>query len=226
MMAPGARLAAREGVRWLVIPNWLRRPTWQLALLALLAALSAAALAKTEGAPEEVSLAGRLLIASAENGDPRFNRTVILLVRHNRHGALGLIINRPVEEQPLATLLKATGQKAKGVAGRVMVFAGGPVEPETGFVLHSIEYHRAETVDISGEVAMTSTPEILSDIGHKKGPAKILVAFGYSGWGPGQLENELEQHAWYTAPADAKLIFDEDRANVWDEAMARRLTPL
>ena len=209
-----------------MIRTRLKHPILTFALLAVLAVPPSPAGSKPEEAPGEVSLTGRLLIASPENGDPRFDRTVILLVRHNRKGALGLIINRPVKEEPLATLLKAIGRKAKGVAGSVMVFAGGPVEPETGFVLHSLDYHRAETVAISADVAMTSTPEILSDIGHKEGPAKILVAFGYSGWGPGQLENELEQHAWFTAPADAKLIFDEDRTEVWDAAMARRLTPL
>jgi len=75
-------------------------------------------------------------------------------------------------------------------------------------------------------VAITSSPEILRDIGQHKGPEKSLVAFGYAGWGPGQLEGELAQHGWFTAPEDPKLVFDEDRAKVWDEAMARRTLPI
>jgi len=147
-------------------------------------------------------------------------------VRHNKGGAIGIIINRPIEERSLASILEAIGEDATGVKGRVLLFAGGPVEPEIGFVLHSVDYRRAKTVDIDGHVAMTSTPEILRDIAHEKGPAKALIAFGYSGWGPGQLENEMAQRAWFTAPADANLIFDEDRERVWEEAMARRTRPL
>jgi putative transcriptional regulator len=210
----------------LVLRTWLRRPILKFTLLVVLAALSATARSKPEMAPDDISLAGQLLVASSDIGDPRFDRAVVLLVRHNKHGALGIVINRPVGEQPLASVLAAVGEEAAGVEGRVLLFAGGPVELETGFVLHSADYHRPATVDIDGHLAMTSTPEILSDIAHHKGPAKILIAFGYSGWGPGQLESELAQHGWFTAPADPKLIFDEDREKVWQEAMARRTRPL
>jgi putative transcriptional regulator len=209
-----------------VIRSWLKRPILKFTMLVVLAALSATARSNPEVTPEDISLAGQLLIASPENGDPRFDRTVVLLVRHNRSGALGIIINRPIEERPLASLMEAIGEQATGVEGRVLLFAGGPVEPEIGFILHSVDYHRAETLGIDGHLAMTSTHEILSDIAHKKGPAKTLIAFGYSGWGPGQLESELAQHAWFTAPADPRLIFDEDREKVWQEAMARRIRPL
>jgi putative transcriptional regulator len=209
-----------------MFPNRLKRPMLKVALLVVLASLLAAARSNPEAVPDDVSLAGQLLVASPDIGDPRFDRTVILVVRHDRSGAIGIIINRPVEEQPLASLMTAIGEPAQGVEGRVLVFAGGPVEPEIGFVLHSVDYHRAETLDIDAQVAMTSTREILSDIAHRKGPAKTLIAFGYSGWGPGQLENELAQHGWFTAPADAKLVFDEDREKVWQEAMARRMRPL
>jgi putative transcriptional regulator len=139
---------------------------------------------------------------------------------------LGIIINRPVDDRPLASLLEAIGEEATGIEGRVLLFAGGPVQPEIGFIVHSADYHRAGTLDIDGHLAMTSTHEILSDIAHKKGPAKTLIAFGYSGWGPGQLENEIAQHGWFTAPADPKLIFDDDREKVWQDAMARRIRPL
>ena len=202
------------------------RPFLKFTLLVVLAALSAAALPKPEVAPEGASLAGQLLVASPDIGDPRFDRTVVLLVRHNSGGAMGIIINRPVEERSLASLMEALGEQTTGVEGDVLLFAGGPVEPEIGVVLHSADYHRAETLDIDAHVAMTSTHEILSDIAHKRGPAKALIAFGYCGWGPGQLESELAQNGWFMAPADPKLIFDDDREKVWQEALARRVRPL
>lgn len=204
-----------------MLRNWL-----SLFTLAVLALLPASAGSKPEVTPGDISLTGQLLIASADNGDPRFDHAVILVVRHNRDGALGIIINQPIEERPLASLLAETGGDAAGVTGSVLLFAGGPVDPAAGFVLHSPEYHLAQTLEIDGRVAMTATPQIISDIAHGRGPQKTLIAFGYSGWGPGQLDNELALHAWLTAPADPKLIFDEDRAKVWDAAMARRTRPL
>lgn len=206
--------------------SWFARPTARLVLLVVIAAVSAPARSAPAKAPESDPLVGQLLVASPRMGDPRFERTVVLLVRHDSHGAIGIAINRPIEEVPLAKLLKAIGQDATGVAGQALVFAGGPVEPQAGFVLHSKDYHRAKTLDISRVVAMTSTPQIFRDIAHKHGPGKFLIAFGYCGWGPGQLENELAQHAWFTAPGDPKLIFDENREKVWDAAMAERTRSL
>ncbi|MFI4987352.1 MAG: YqgE/AlgH family protein [Alphaproteobacteria bacterium] len=197
-----------------------------LALLLLPQPPPRAATPDPGAAPEGASLAGQLLIASPEIGDPRFQHTVILMVRHNREGAFGIIINRPIEERSLASLLEAIGQSGAGVEGRVRIFAGGPVEPTIGFILHSGEYHGTGTVAIDGHVAMTSNPDILRDIGAHQGPQKSLVAFGYAGWGPGQLEGELQRHDWFTAPEDAKLIFDEDRDQLWDAAMARRTLDL
>jgi len=151
--------------------------------------LPRAALPNTDAVPA-ASLVGQLLVASPDIRDPRFSHTVILIVRHSRDGALGIVINRPVGEQPVAKLLEAIGQNESGVSGNVQVFAGGPVEPSLGFIVHSAEHHRAQTLDIDGRVAMISSPEVLRDIGHNTGPRQSLVAFGYTGWGSGQLENE------------------------------------
>lgn len=191
-----------------------------------LAALALPAATTPETTPATNSLAGQLLVASPDIGDPRFEHTVILLLRHQLSGAIGIVINRPIEEQPLASLLRALGDDAAGIEGKALLFAGGPVEPTIGFVLHSTDYRRAQTLDVAPNVAVTSSREILSDIAHHAGPEKTLIAFGYSGWGPGQLEGEIEQHAWFTAPADPKLIFDEARDKVWQDAMARRSRPL
>jgi len=181
-----------------------------------------AALPAPATAPEPESLAGQVLIASPSMGDPRFYQTVILMVRHDQTGALGIVVNRPIEERSVASLLETLGEKDDAVTESVRIFAGGPVQPEIGFVVHSADYHRSETIDIDGRVAMTSSREILHDIGKKQGPKKSLVAFGYAGWGPGQLEGELRQHGWFTAAEDAELVFDEPRDRVWDDAMKRR----
>jgi len=102
----------------------------------------------------------------------------------------------------------------------------GPVEPQAGFVVHSTDYHRTGTIDIDGRVAMTASPEVLRDIGHNEGPRKTLVAFGYAGWGPGQLEGELALDAWFTVPEEPGLVFDADRQKLWDELVKRRTIPL
>jgi putative transcriptional regulator len=136
------------------------------------------------------------------------------------------VINRPLGDRPLAKLLEALGDKEAGVTGTVRIFAGGPVQPDIGFVLHSADYHRADTVDIDGHVAMTSSREILRDIGNQRGPNKSLIAFGYAGWAPGQLEGELAHGFWFTTPQDAKLVFDDDRDAVWDNAIKRRTQDL
>jgi putative transcriptional regulator len=93
-------------------------------------------------------------------------------------------------------------------------------------VVHSADYRRPDTIEIDGRVAMTSSREILRDIGNNRGPTKSLVAFGYAGWGPGQLEGELEHRFWFTTPQGEKLVFDLDRDKVWDDAMKRRTQDL
>ena len=202
----------------------------RLALIAAAVSLSTtlvyAALPERSEVPEQTFVTGQLLVASPTMVDPRFVQTVILMVRHDRNGALGIVINRPLGDRPLAKLLEALGDKEAGVTGTVRIFAGGPVQPDIGFVLHSTDYHRADTVDIDGHVAMTSSREILRDIGNQRGPNKSLIAFGYAGWAPGQLEGELAHGFWFTTPQDAKLVFDDDRDAVWDHAMKRRTQDL
>ena len=188
--------------------------------LSALTAVSVAAMPGTSA--EGDSLAGQLLIASPDIGDPRFARAVILMLRHKSSGAIGIVINRPIEERTFASLLQAIGDDAGDVEGRVLIFAGGPVEPQAGFVLHSSDYHRDQTMEVTAGIAVTSSRETIRDIAHKRGPDKTLIAFGYAGWGPGQLESEMAQHSWFVAPADPALVFDDDRAALWQDAMARR----
>lgn len=201
----------------------MRLSRFVLALVAVLASATVieAALPKPQIPRESVSLTGQLLVASAAMKDPRFQRTVILIVRHSQSGAFGIVINRPAGERLLTELLGKLGEK-DGLDGVVQIFAGGPVEPDLGFVIHTTDYKLAETGAINADVAFTAGPNILRDIGRKRGPLKALVAYGYAGWGPNQLEAELAHDAWFTIEADSALIFDEGRDRVWDEAVARQ----
>jgi putative transcriptional regulator len=180
-----------------------------LAALAVPATLRGATTPDAPPKPSYASLAGQLLVASPSMRDPRFARTVILMVRHDKTGAMGLVINRPVGERALAELLNAFGESPPAAGGGVRIFAGGPVQPELG-----------------ASMAMTASRDIFRDLIAGTGPGKSLFAFGYSGWGPGQLEGELSQNAWFTAPADVALVFDADRDKVWELAMERRTRDL
>jgi putative transcriptional regulator len=196
----------------------------RLAAVVLAAGLLLGAAPSRQGAGG--SLAGQLLVAAPTIGDPRFSHTVILLLRQDDTGAFGIVLNRPIEERTIASLLDAVGDHEKGVEGNLQVFAGGPVQPELGFVVHSPDYHRDDTLTVGGEVAMTADKQVLADIGHHKGPKTVLFAFGYAGWAPGQLAGETARHDWFTTTGDPKLIFDDDRGNLWDDAMARRTREL
>ena len=208
-----------------VVSAW-NRIFWGVAAAAVLlpaSFLHAALPTQSETPDTAVWLTGKLLIASPQMRDPPFDHAVILLAQHSRGGALGLVINRPLDQRPrpVAGLLAAFGADASGVTESVRVFVGGPVNPNAGFVLHSAEYHLADTLDIDGRVALTAAVDILRDIGIGKGPSKSLLAFGYAGWAPAQLENEMAHGVWMTVPEDPALVFDDDRANVWTDALAR-----
>ena len=165
------------------------------------------------------SFAGQLLIASPSLRDP-FDHAVIVIARHHRSGALGIVINRPITRRPIATVLAALGADAAGVTDSVLIFLGGPVSPNVAFALHSTEYHGSHTLDIDGHVALSDAAEVLRDIGIGHGPKQSLIAFGYAGWAPQQLDDELARGAWVAAPENPALVFDTDRAKVWTDALA------
>jgi putative transcriptional regulator len=205
-----------------------RRTVLALAALAPPALLSGAvapSATQPSGPPAQQSLAGQLLIASPEMRDPRFDRAVVLVVKHDRDGALGIVINKPLGERPLAELLAALGEKSADDA-KVPLFVGGPVQLDVMLVLHSAEYHVSGTLVVDGHVALTGDPQILRDMAAKSGPQKSLLAFGYAGWAAGQLDAEMEHNVWFTTPEDPALVFDADRDKVWDLAMARRTRDL
>jgi putative transcriptional regulator len=177
-------------------------------------------------APGARYLTGQLLVATSELKDPRFVRTVIYMVHHNPAGAMGLVVNRPLGDTPLADLLEGLGIEGNGVKGGVRLHYGGPVEPRRGFVLHTTDYVSESTRVVGDGIALTIGTEILRAIGTGSGPRLSLIALGYAGWAPGQLEGEIAAGAWVAVPADEALVFDRDYDKKWNRAMARRTIQL
>ncbi len=168
------------------------------------------------------SLAGQLLVASEKMGDPRFDQAVIYMVEHDGQGAMGLIVNVPMGEVPYTALFDRLGMESKDMDGGINVYYGGPVDPGRGFLLHSTDVLIDGSYKVSGEVALTSQPDMLNELAHGKGPAQNLFALGYAGWGPGQLESELARDAWFVVPADMSLVFSKNPSRSWLRAAARR----
>ncbi len=169
-----------------------------------------------------MDLAGKLLIAMPGMGDPRFAHTVILVCAHSPDGSMGLIVNKPAPDINFAGLLDQIGIP-KGSAGRdIRVLFGGPVERGRGFVLHSEDYAGGKaTLKVDGGYGMTATLDVLEAIANGKGPETALLALGYSGWGPGQLEAEILRNDWLTADAASDLVFSSDDTGKWTAALRR-----
>lgn len=207
-----------------------RAALWGCCAIAAAFGLAAVEPTPLSPAPENAAPAdppaGSLLIASAQTQDPRFYHAVVLLLQHTSQGAFGIVINHPIDSEKITTLLAAAGNDDKTVDGTIAVLSGGPVQPELGFVVHSADYRTPDTMPVDGKVAMTASKQALIDIGHHKGPKKYFFAFGYAGWGPGQLEGEMARNGWFTATEDSALVFDDDRDTVWDKALAHRGTDL
>ncbi|HSB68110.1 MAG TPA: YqgE/AlgH family protein [Candidatus Methylomirabilis sp.] len=176
--------------------------------------------------PKGGGLAGQLLVATDALSDPRFAHSVIYMIQHDASGAMGLVVNRPIGDAPLAKLLEELGLNSQGISRDIRVHYGGPVEPGRGFTLHTSEYAREGTQVVGDGVALTVDPEILRDVGLGKGPRLALLAVGYAGWAPGQLEAEIKAGAWIAVPADEALLFDEDYPTKWERATARRMFQL
>jgi putative transcriptional regulator len=204
-----------------------KAPRWLAALLSIAALSVAIARAADDAPPPGDPPPGELLIASAAIEDPRFQHSVILLLRHDRTGAFGIAINHPLGTRPLAALLAGTnsgdgaGDKDAPVEGTIEIFRGGPVQPTVGFVIHSSDYRRPETLAVGDRLAMTASREILLDIGRHRGPAKSLFALGYAGWGAGQIEDEIRSNGWIHCEADPELLFDPGLDTKWATALSK-----
>lgn len=159
-------------------------------------------------------------------GDPRFERVVIAMCLHDAEGALGLVVNNQVGELSVRALMEQLDIDPGTTPETEMVMMGGPVEPGRGFVLHSAEYEGQSTINVSGPDGpiwgLTSTLDVLKDIAAGKGPRQWLAALGYTGWGAGQLDEEMTRHGWLAAPGDASIFFDTPLQERWGTAFARQ----
>ncbi|MEA5445258.1 YqgE/AlgH family protein [Gammaproteobacteria bacterium AB-CW1] len=164
-------------------------------------------------------LNGHFLIAMPALGDPNFHHTVTLICEHGPEGALGIIINRPLEDIHLGDVLEQLelGEAQTGI-GNQPLFQGGPVEQERGFVVHQPLGDWEASLDLGNDLGVTSSRDILAAIADGKGPEKSFVALGYAGWGAGQLEQEISENAWLSSPAEARILFDVPPAQRWRES--------
>lgn len=177
-------------------------------------------MSETESLSSGESLAGRLLIAMPNIGDPRFEKSVIYIFAHQDSGSMGLIVNRPTTEVGMKDLLDQLEVVTSATFVDETVRAGGPVQTERGFVLHSPDYHHDEsTLKVDDAVSMTATIDVLKAIGSGDGPEKSLLALGYAGWGPGQLEREIRQNGWLHCEVDLAVVFDDDDDTKWNRAL-------
>ena len=166
-------------------------------------------------------LTGQLLIAMPGMSDPRFVRTVIYMCAHSDEGAMGLVINKPMPSITFVELLEQLGIDCESAADDDKVHFGGPVEAGRGFVLHSDDFRHEGTMVVDNGIALSATIDVLRAIAEGAGPRHHLLALGYAGWGPGQLDAEIQANGWLHAPADDELVFDRDLSSKWERAIAK-----
>ena len=166
-------------------------------------------------------LTGKLLIAMPQITDSRFVKSVIYICAHNEDGAMGLVLNQIIESFSFIDLLEQLEIPPTEVSSQIKVHFGGPVESGRGFVLHSNDYQQDGTMLVAETVSMTATVDILSDLANNRGPEKSLLALGYAGWGPGQLNDELHQNGWLVADQDDEILFGSNLMDKWNLAMSK-----
>ncbi len=168
------------------------------------------------------NLTGKILIAMPGMQDPRFEQTVILICAHSDEGAMGLVVNRPMPDVGFSDLLNQLGIDTDFETREIPVRFGGPVEPGRGFVLHHLAQDETEAegaMRIGEDLAMTTSREILEDFAQGRGPEPALLALGYAGWGPGQLDNEIRANGWLTSERGENIIFGADNDIKWVSAL-------
>lgn len=169
---------------------------------------------------ETAYLTGKLLIAMPGTQDPHFKRALVYVCAHSSEGAMGLLVNRCVPDFSLAKMLTRAGVENHQMLDRQFVYNGGPVERTRGFVLHSAEYTAGDaTLRVNKGFSMTATMDILEDIAKGTGPVRRLVALGYCGWGPGQLDREMLDNGWLTLTPGPGLVFSTDDSAKWTSAL-------
>ena len=170
---------------------------------------------------DEGYLTGQMLIAMPTMRDPRFQRTVIYMCAHNAEGAMGLVVNRLIGSITFPDLLEQLGIDHGDLGDEIRVHFGGPVESGRGFVLHSTDYEREGTLQVNDVIGLTATVDILRDMAADSGPRRSMLALGYAGWGPGQLDTEIQANGWLHVEADETLIFDNNLEIKWEQAITK-----
>jgi len=167
------------------------------------------------------SVKDHFLIATEKMKDDRFEKTVIIMLESDENGAWGIVVNRRLGTMPIALLidpsLNTSEEREKLYKINIPIFWGGPVDVKQIFILHTAEY-QSDTTKNYGNISITQDYNILFDIAENKGPEKSLVIFGYSGWGGGQLEGEMERDHWILSDIDLNIIFDEESNTKWNKA--------
>ncbi|MEM1388651.1 MAG: YqgE/AlgH family protein [Pseudomonadota bacterium] len=167
-----------------------------------------------------IDLTGKLLIAMPGMGDPRFEKSVVFLCVHSDDGSMGLIVNKPAPGLALDDLLEQLEIPKSDRSAGVNVYFGGPVEHGRGFVLHSGDYaSQSSTLHVDDQFGMTATLDILQEMAVGSGPRDRILALGYSGWGPGQLEDEIHRNGWLTCDATPEIVFEPDSSKKWTAAL-------
>lgn len=167
------------------------------------------------------SLENHLLIAMPTLKDPFFNKTVTYICEHNDEGAMGLIINVPVNITLNELLLQFREEDDELNSLEQMVLSGGPVAPDRGFVLHSPQRGWSSSLALSSEIMITTSKDILMALGTERAPENFVVTLGYAGWSSGQLEQEISENSWLTTPADAEILFETPYEQRWQKATER-----
>jgi putative transcriptional regulator len=185
--------------------------------------------AESSNAPNEGYLDGQILVAMPTIEDERFSRSVIYLCAHSSEGAMGIIVNQPAPDIRFSDLLvqldviPGEGLIELPRHGEIVrVLKGGPVETQRGFVLHSADYFiENSTLPINGGICLTATLDILKAIANGSGPESAVLALGYAGWAPGQLESEIQANGWLNCEADSALIFGTAAEQKYDLALKK-----
>lgn len=222
----GGVIRTRKVEYWRRIRGWLALGLGLLVLFADPRALLA-----------QESLAGRLLVAAPHMADPNFAHTVVYMLDHDRRGAIGLVINRPMGEVPLSRLLELLrdGDGADMVPDNsggsetgapLLVFSGGPVEPYRAFTLHSRDVMSEHSVPVDDDTAFSVQDDVLKALADDAAPKSLIFVLGYAGWAAGQLEGELDRGDWHVVAADPSLVFSAEPGRTWERAVALVSTEL
>jgi len=168
----------------------------------------------------DFDLTNQFLIAMPSLGDPNFHHTVTYICAHNEEGAMGIVINRPTQMVVSEVLAQMSIDAEDPAVGEWPVYEGGPVQPDRGFIIHQRDRDWSSTIAVSDELAVSTSRDILEAMAQGEGPAQLLVALGYAGWGPGQLEQEIQDNAWLSCLANPEILFETPADTRWRAATA------